>query len=467
MKASVYVRISQDRAGERAGVDRQREDCSQRVASRGWELHALHEDNDLSAKTGRRRPGFEALLSDIESGAVGVVVAWALDRLQRNRRDELRLWEACQKHNVMLSLVNGADLDFSTAAGRFVADTLSSAARLEVELKSDRQKRAVQQQAQAGRWGGGRRPFGYDSDGMTVRESEAAIVRGMYARFLAGVPLGALAKWLNGEDVATTQERWGRRKGEPPEWSHDTVRRVLLNPRNAGLRAHHGEVVAAAVWPALVPEETWRAAVDKIDGRRHGIVRASNYLLTGLALCGVCGWTVHAGGGARRGIRSYRCAGSTGHFARMADPVDKYVRSVVVARLQRPDARDLLQEPTAAPDKAALRAEANAIRSRLESVAVEFADGSLTPAQLRAVTERLRQNLAQVEGRLVDAGRVPVLGPLVDAKDVEAAWDGLAVGQQRAVIDLLMTVRIDPPGRGVRTFRPGTVRIEWKGGAHE
>lgn len=462
MKASVYLRISSDRSGERAGVDRQREDCVRRVAERGWELVRVHEDNDLSAHSGRRRPGFEALLADIETGQANVVVAWALDRLQRNRRDELRLWEACQEHNVILSLVNGADLDFSTAAGRFVADGLSSAARLEVELKSDRQKRAALQRAKAGKRNGGRRPFGYNDDGVTVRESEARYVRAMYDRHLSGVPLGSIATWLNDEGVPTTQARYGKRKGEPTRWTHATVRSVLMNARNAGLRSHKGEIMGTAEWPALVSEETYRAVLDILEGRRHGIVRASQNLLTGIAVCGVCGATAHAGGNTRAGVRGYRCSSTNAHFSRMADPIDEAVGQYVVARLSRDDARDLLTDSSRVPDPQDLRTEASSLRARLEGVAVEFADGALTAAQLRAITERLRGRLDDVEHQLADQGRVDVLGPLVDAPDMQEAWQSLTIGQRRAVVDMLLTVTIHPVGRGVRTFRADSITVEFR-----
>ena len=35
----------------------------------------------------KRRPGFESLMADIESGRVTAVIAWSLDRLTRNARD--------------------------------------------------------------------------------------------------------------------------------------------------------------------------------------------------------------------------------------------------------------------------------------------------------------------------------------------------------------------------------------------
>lgn len=449
VRATIYTRVSQDRAGEKAGVTRQREDCLRRARERGWDVASEHEDNDLSARSGRRREGFEAMLADITEGRVKVVIAWALDRLQRNRRDELRLYEACQEHEVTLSLVNGADLDFSTAAGRFIADNLGSLARMEVDMKSDRQKRAAQQAAEQGRPYGGRRPFGYEPDRTTIRDAEANVIRSGYTAYLSGTPLRQIARDWNATGLYGEQGA---------EWDASTVRQVLRNGRNAGIRFHRGEEMGPASWPGIVPEETWRATVGAMRSR-GGAPHRARRMLTGLSSCGVCGGRVIAGGSARPGIANYRCGDTTGHFARMAEPVDEYVGDVVVARLSRPDARELLDDRER-PDVAALRGEANAARERLLSVAVDFADGDLTAGQVRAVTERLQGRITDLETQIADAGRVDVLGPLVG--DAARVWDGLDVDRRRAVVATLMTVTIHAPGRGVRTFRPETVGIEWR-----
>lgn len=472
VNAIVYLRISDDRAGDEAGVDRQREDCERRCRDRDWTIVAVESDNDVSAAGKRKRPGFEAMLTRIASGDVQVVVAWALDRIQRNRRDEVRLYELCQERGVTVSLVRGPDLEWQTPTGRYLADNLGSLARLEIEQKSDRQVRTNEQKAKAGKWVGGRRPFGYEPDGVTVREAEAQAVREAYEAVVAGVPLGEIARKWNAAGHTTGQAGWkGDRKGVPSPWRHDSVRAVLLNARYCGHRAHRGEVVGAAEWPALVDEYRWRAAVDILrhPGRRKA-PKAARALLTGLALCGVCGATVHAGGGAvlpnpdegpRRTRRGYRCSAAFGHLGRAAEPVEQFVSDVVVARLQRPDARDLLTDTTR-PDVDALREEAVTLRSRLDWLALDFADGTLTGSQLRAATGRLREQLAAVEAEMADAGRVDALGPLVLAEDVTATWEALTVSRRRVVIDVLMVVTLHPPGRGVRTFRPETVGIEWR-----
>jgi hypothetical protein len=67
--------------------------------------------------------------------------------------------------------------------------------------------------------------------------------------------------------------------------------------------------------------------------------------------------------------------------------------------------------------------------------------------------------IASIDAKMADAGRVNVLGDLVHAKDVRAVWEALSVDRQRVVIDALMIIKIMPPGRGARTFRPETVII--------
>lgn len=75
----------------------------------------------------------------------------------------------------------------------------------------------------------------------------------------------------------------------------------------------------------------------------------------------------------------------------------------------------------------------------------------------------MRARLAEVEQAMSDAGRVNVLGSLLSAADVRAAWDALDGDRRRAVIATLMQrVTVLPPGRGARTFDPSTVRIDWR-----
>ena len=457
-RAALYFRQSLD---VQEGIDRQRTRCRALAEARGWTVANEYVDNDTSASKSRGEgTAWARMLADIAAGKIDVVIAVDLDRLLRSVRDLITITDAGAK----VLTVDG-EIDLTTADGEFRATMLAGIARFETRRKGERQRRANADRAAKGKRTGGRRPFGYEPDGVTVRAAEAVAVAEGYAALLAGVPLGEIARMWNRQGFVTGQKRQARsgHAGESSPWRNDSVRAVLLNPRYMGQLAHLGEIVADAKWPALVEESTWRAA-DSIlrNPARHTGKRNGRYLLSGLALCGVCGSPVHAGANARPGIRAYRCSGSTGHFARKAEPVEGYVTDVMVARLSRDDARELLVNRDH-PDVAALQDEANGARGRLDALAVDFADGSLTGSQLRAATGRLRARLASLEDEIADAGRVDILGPLIAAENVAAAWDILTVARQRAIVDILATVRLHPPGRGTRTFRPETVEIQWKG----
>lgn len=77
-------------------MERQLEDSRQLAAMRGWNVIAEYVDNDISAAGKWARPAFDAMVRDLADGHADVVIAWAWDRLTRNRRDALRLMEVAQ-----------------------------------------------------------------------------------------------------------------------------------------------------------------------------------------------------------------------------------------------------------------------------------------------------------------------------------------------------------------------------------
>jgi site-specific DNA recombinase len=448
----VYCRISQDRAGEAAGVTRQQEDARTLAAVRGWDVIDTIVENDVSAAGRKARPGFERLLRSVQDGSVQAVIAWALDRLTRNRRDTVRLIEACQQHGVTIALVRGSDMDMSTPAGRMTADILAAVARSEIETKSDRQKRATLQAAREGKRVSGGRPFGYEADGVTIREVEAQAVRDAYKWLLGGMALSQVARRWNAAALTTPY-------GGP--WQGTTVSANLRRPRYAGFRAHRGEIVADAAWPAIVDRETWHAAQAIMKDPTRLKPRGNQRLLTSVALCGVCGGLIHAGGQSGRTV--YRCRNSTGHVCRKADPIDHYIQEIMIARLARPDAAVLWNRRPEGPSTAELARQADKIRQKLDGLADAYARGVLPMSAVEKSSANLRADLERIEGRLVDAQGLPMtLRTVVTAADVRATWEALDVADRREIIRALAMVHIDPPGRGAREFKPETVRIEWR-----
>lgn len=480
----IYARQSQDRTGDQFGVDRQQDDGHKLAQLRDWTVVEVCIDNDLSASGKRVRPGFEAVIKALQEGRANAVIAWDMSRISRNARDTLRLMEAGQAASATLAFVRGTDLDLSTADGRTMAGILSSIAQGEIDKKAERQKRAAEQAAAQGRRTSGRRAFGYGVqtgvdpqtgkpiiDYDALHPEESAALADAYRAYLAGVPLGRIAKGLNEAGLLPAQ---GTRDGRPSKWTAQNLGPVLLNPRNAGLRVHTTQavrdsmhpvkarlasIVGPAVWPPVIDEPTWRAVVAKMtqSGKRYA-GRSPQRFLTGAAVCGVCGATVH-GWKNKLGQPAYRCSGDYGHLGRKLEPIDAYVNEQVVAFLRDPRMADLLRGDETG-DVAQLRDELTALRIRMDEQAAMHAAGDIDTAQLRAGSTFLRQRMAQVESKLAGVGRGSVLAELVSAADPSRAWYALDVDRRRAVVARLFTVRLLPPGQGSWKFRPETVEIE-------
>jgi site-specific DNA recombinase len=450
--------------GAGLGVDRQRADCEELATRLGWTVAAVYTDNDISAYSGKLRPGYQALLADLASGRVTAVLAWHTDRLHRRPVELEHYIAVCETHGVPTHCVKAGPLDLATPSGRLVARQLGSVARYEVEHMIERQRSAKLQAAQAGKYRGGRRAFGYEKDGVTVRVSESAAVLDAAHRVLHGETLASIGRGWN--DCGITSSTGAR-------WTSISVHDVLVRARNAGVIEHGGEEVAKACWPAIVPYDVWRAVRVLLSNpsRRHPRSADRRWLGSGLYLCGVCddGTTMRSAsttGGASGPRRpTYRCKAGA-HLARVAEPVDQFITDVVLERLSRPDARLLLTTDTR-EDTEALSAEAAALRVRLDELTTLYAEGAITGRQLAEGTAKIRQRLTEVEIRMANAVAGSPLAGFTDADDVRAAWDGVSVSRRKAVVDTLMTVTLLPAPRGRRPgghyFAPTSVDIDWKG----
>jgi len=457
----VYARISRDRTGAGLGVARQVADCRKLAERLGWDIVVVHDDNDISAYSGKRRPGYEALLQDLEAGRVTGVLAWHGDRLHRSPVELERYIAVCEPRGVATHTVQAGNLDLSTASGRMVARQLGAVARYESEHRGDRVRAARREAAADGRWSGGKRAFGFDPYGVVIPSEAAEIVASTDA-LLSGASLRGLVRDLNKRGVPTTLGA--------SSWSSRTWRAVLCRPRNAGLSEYRGEIVGTGRWEAIVPEDRWRAVVSLLTDpdRRTSPGAEVRWLGSGLYLCGVCGkpgLRVSTSGNRRA---AYRCTArdylpdTPGHVVRNAELLDQYVSALIVERLGRDDAAELRQPSADGVDVDQLHAEAVELRRRLTELSGLYAEGAVTAGQLTEGTAKLRRRLDLAERAVAAAGQGDPMAELVGAADLDAVWSGLDLGRQRAVLEALMTVTVLPAERRGGRFNPDLIRVEWK-----
>lgn len=458
MRIAAYYRQSQDRTGEEYGVDRQRGDVERYRIGRDWDGTVVEFiDNDVSATKNKPRPAFEEMMARVDADEFDVIIARHMDRLLRKLSEFVMVRDRCRASDTIL--VTAADgVDTSTEGGRIVAGILAVVAEGEMMRKSERQISAVVQAVKQGRWLGGHRPFGYEPDGVTVRPNEAVIIRQGYMDVLAGETLTGITRHWNARSTTTRGKAWTRQ----------SVRQVLTNPRNAGLRRHrpHADrgvkdpslgVIGEAAWPGVVDVPTWNAAVRVLANPDRQWVRPETGLLSGIALCGVCRGHVGRGSTTRSGAPTYRCR-EKGCVSRQADPVDEAITEAVLDRLTQPDAAMLWSAER--PDATALMAEASDLREELAAIDQDRADGLLDRTRWRTMNQRVSSRLSAIDEEISRFGDNSPLS-IVASEDVRGTWASLTAARQRAIISALMTPVLHSPGAGARTFRSETVDPGW------
>jgi site-specific DNA recombinase len=304
--AAIYARISSDQVGEGLGVQRQTEDCRKLAADLGWQVGEEYVDNDFSAYSGKPRPAYLRMLADLASGARDGVLVYHPDRLTRSPReieDFLEVIGAARVGHVHF-VTGGAGLDLVSGDGLFMLRMMGAFGANESAAKSRRVKRKILQNAQLGLpHGRSLRPFGFEDDAIAHRPDEAAIIREMATRCVAGESLRSLCTDLDKRGIRSV-------KGSP--WQTHSLRLVLSNPRAAGLRAHNGEVIGKAVWDPIIDEDLHRKVLATIEARRVSGRRAPRaYLLSGLLRCGKCGKTLYSS--RRVDSRRYVCLSGPDH----------------------------------------------------------------------------------------------------------------------------------------------------------
>src|SRR3954454_7105933 len=324
--AAVYARISSDTEGRALGVTRQLEDCRRLANSLGWPVAQEYVDNDLSAFSGKRRTAYEQLLADLAGGLRDAVICYHVDRLTRRPVELEQFVATVDAAGVRQVRFVSGDMDLGTGDGLLIGRIMAAVAANESAAKSRRMRRKWEQNAAQGvPHGGSLRPFGYEPDKVTVRPDEAAVIRQLVARYLAGESLRSLCTWLDAEGIRTVNGG---------EWRSPTLRGLLRSGRIAGLREHRGEVVGPAAWEPIVTAAErdrvlGRMAEQTLTGRRT----PRRYVLSGLLRCGRCGGKLFAS--PRENSRRYVCLpgpdhGGCGRLTVVAEPLEHMLVEAVL-----------------------------------------------------------------------------------------------------------------------------------------
>jgi len=261
---ALYIRVStQKQAEEGYSLASQRRELDAYCLAFGWNVCAQHIyiDAGISGKTDDR-PAFQAMLAAANTGQIQRIVATRLDRIARNLRDLLNTVHALKRNDCAL-VIRNEQIDTSTAQGMFVLQVLGAVGELERTMISERVSSGRVEKAGQGGFLGAPELFGYaySDNAFTINDGEAGTVRTIFALFLAGHSLNAIATQLRTSGAQT------KRGGH---WYPVTVRKILGNGRYAGLAQWDG-IEQPAPHTAIISPDVYERAHRRLQGLRPGI----------------------------------------------------------------------------------------------------------------------------------------------------------------------------------------------------
>ncbi len=200
---------------------------------------------------------------------------------------------------------------------------------------------------------------------------EAEVIRKMIQWCLDGMSPGKIASRLTGEGVPTA--------AGVTAWAKIMVRKVLLNPTNAGLiRDGNGGFAQGLHYShRIIEPETFHRVQAILDGRRETSQdhnRPQGLVFDGMLTCGVCGKRLQLASPSRMGAH-YRCRGKTG------EPHEGYYlrADLVESRLQKAILQSAAAQAASARAAARLKQQSDEHEKELRRT-------------IRRLTDRLARN---------------------------------------------------------------------------
>ncbi|RNL94564.1 recombinase family protein [Micromonospora solifontis] len=484
------------------GLDDQLRRMHGKADDLGWDVWKVIKNPRLSAykrrkitlPDGRReyrvfRPDLREALADLAAGRANALLCLDLDRAFRDPKDLQDLIDVVDHspHDIVVESVTGS-LHMEKGRDNFDAEIRVLVANKASRDTARRVAAARERQALNGQYGGGKRPFGFCSgppkivpdggrtdeavcawhggrdcrSGITPIKTETDVIADCSRRLLQGVSLRALAAELRDKDVPTVTGA---------KWSAETLRDVLLRPRNAGLIVYRGEILdgVSAPWEPIVAPETFEAVRDLLTdpARQTAPGAPPRWVGTGVYRCGLCSppgmettrpATCHV---TRGGTNPRYTCREYNHVARNAHRTDEVVFAHVMYAITHPRAYELLAPAAPDVDAAALRTEKATLRQTLARMAEDEVLGLRTQEQVRAATRRANIRISEIDELLNVTVTDDPLAEVVNAADPVKAWKDMPVADKRVIVDRLCTVTILSARPG-RRFDIASVRVDPK-----
>ena len=318
--AALYARVSSDRQDVDLSVAAQMRALRDFAKANGYSVAREYVDE---AESGRiaDRPQFRNMIDEggKATAPFQVILVWKFSRFTRKREHAVAFKSMLRRKGIrVVSITEHAD---DSPTGKLMEAIIESVDEFYSENLAQEVVRGMRESASRGYFLASRAPFGYNrikvSDGVKDRPTlevdpvAAPIVKEIFESSRRGNGLKEICKELNGRGITNRGRRWQK----------NIVHYLLTNEAYTGTAVWgvkskdekaQEPVRVENAWPALVSRDLFDAVQQGLHERAPTVQRpgrvGSQYLLSGLLRCGVCGKPYSAQGAKSGQFAYYICA---------------------------------------------------------------------------------------------------------------------------------------------------------------
>jgi len=481
-RAALYARVSTRKQEQEATIESQMDQLLQYARGHEFDLPPERQFVD-QAVSGKRlaRPGLDRLRDAVAGDEFEVLLCLSPDRLARNLGAQQVVLAELERYGIQVVFLN-QPRQSEDPHSRLLLEIQGAFAEYERTLISERMRRGRLYRLRQGQSVTNLAPYGYQyqaadrqqSNAWLVLPEEAALVRQIFVEYTSEqISLSQIARHLNTQSIPAP--RGGL-------WQHATLQRLLRQPAYKGTAYYHRcQVDESSVgkprrqgpgvlqfprqfprpvedWicvkvPALVDEALWQAAQEKLQMQARYAQRNARrpYLLRGLLICGVCGYTLQAR--TQKGTVTYYCKhggchcpdGVPQHTCSLrADCVDALIWQSLADLLDNPDQirqawHALQSEPATENEYQRLQQRQGAIHKQRQRLIDAYQAGLISLEELRQRQNPLESQLQSLHSRLTTLTQPRTEIALEDFNQaIQRALSSCAFETRQEVIRLLI-----------------------------
>ena len=227
IRVAAYARVSSNSEDQLNSFATQVEHYTKLIETNpDWAFADIYADEAITGTRSDKRNEFQRLLQDCRAGKIDRVLVKSISRFARNTVDCIETVRELSLLGIAVAFEK-ENIDTSAMGGEMLLSMLGAAAQEESLSISKNLQWGIQKRMRKGEYITDSTPFGYrlENGRLVIYEPEAAVVREIFALYLAGDGLVTIAQKLTQMGISPIVSN---------TWHHGAIRYILQNEKYMG-----------------------------------------------------------------------------------------------------------------------------------------------------------------------------------------------------------------------------------------